>query len=170
MINSSKFGGAFMFEPVLYHYLNRYNQSPYDYYNEYFRQINPEVTRMINLLNQERQKAGLKPLSINNRITQVTQLKVNDVAITGNCQHYSPTFNGNEGKMLKDAGISGLKLGWILYCGQPGTAKEAINWWMNISTFGHRAQILTPDFNYFGVATAVSQNRTRSWSVIFQKA
>ncbi|KFM95124.1 CAP domain-containing protein [Bacillus clarus] len=163
-----------MFQPVLYYYPFRYkqnyNQCPYDYYHEYVRQIDPEVTRMINLLNQERQKAGLNPLPINNRLTQVAQLKVNDVATTGNCQHYSPTFNGDEGKMLNDAGITGLKLAWILYCGQPGTAEEAINWWMNISTFGHRERILTPDFNYFGVATAVSQNGTRSWSVIFQTA
>ncbi|RXJ19839.1 hypothetical protein ETJ91_00250 [Bacillus albus] len=152
----------------MYHFVPYYN--PFDYYHEYVRQIDPEVTRMINLLNQERQKAGLNPLSINNRLTQVAQLKANDVATTGNCQHYSPTFGGDEGKMLKDAGITGVKFGWILYCGQPGTVEEAINWWMNISTTGHKQQILTPSFNYFGVATAVSQNGTRTWSVIFQEA
>ena len=72
--------------------------------------------------------------------------------------------------MIEDAGITGLRFGWILYCGRPGTAEEAMNWWMNISTSGHRQQILTPEYNYFGVGTSVSQNGTRSWSVIFQQA
>ncbi|KYG32573.1 CAP domain-containing protein [Bacillus gaemokensis] len=160
-----------MFHPYYYPfgYNQNYDQYPFDYFQEYIRQIDPEVTRMISLINQERHKAGRNPLSINNQLTQVAQLKANDVATTGNCQHYSPTFGGDEGKMLKDAGITGVYLGWILYCGRPGTVEEAINWWINISTFGHREMILNPGFNYFGVGTAVSQNGTRSWSVIFQQ-
>jgi uncharacterized protein YkwD len=125
--------------------------------------------RMRGIINGERQKAGKHSLSRDQRLTGVAIAKARDMAAIGRCpaEHYSPTFGGDEGKMLSDAGISAANFGWIIYCGQPGTASEAVNWWMNISTYGHRENILNSSFNRMGVGTAVSQDGRRYWSVIF---
>ncbi|MBO1580712.1 CAP domain-containing protein [Bacillus sp. XF8] len=125
--------------------------------------------QMISRINGERQKAGKHGLSIDQRLANVAYAKARDMATIGRCpaEHYSPTFGGDEGTMLKNAGITAANFGWIIYCGQPGTASEAVNWWMNISTYGHRENILNSSFNRFGVGTAVSRDGRRYWSVIF---
>jgi uncharacterized protein YkwD len=129
----------------------------------------PVEWQMVSLINQERQKAGKSRLSRSYRLFQVAAAKAKDMANIGRCpaEHYSPTFGGDEGTMLKNAGITASNFGWIIYCGRPGSFNEAVNWWMNISTSGHRENILNSNFNRFGVGSAVSRDGTRYWSVIF---
>ncbi|PFZ75607.1 hypothetical protein COL72_03080 [Bacillus toyonensis] len=104
------------------------------------------------------------------RLDKVAALKAKDMANINACpaSHYSSTFGGNEGVMLSQAGISG-EAGWIIYCGKPGTSADAFNWWMNISTQGHRENILNPRWNSLGVGKATSQDGTVYWSVIFHE-
>src|SRR4051794_32835495 len=143
---------------------------PFSHYYLYLRRQLLLERQMMTLINQERQKAGRHPLSIDDRLTGVARAKARDMATIGRCpaEHYSPTFGGDEGIMLTNAGITAANFGWIIYCGQPGTNSEAVNWWMNISTYGHKENILNSSFNYIGVGSAVSQDGKRYWSVIFR--
>ncbi len=70
--------------------------------------------------------------------------------------------------MLQDAGITASRFGWIIYCGQPGSMSEAVNWWMNVSTWGHRENILNPSFTYMGVGLSQTRDGRSYWSVIFR--
>jgi len=146
---------------------------------EMFRRTNPygviprqffagSVYRMIYLINLARRRAGKHSLVYDRRLSQVAGGKARDMATIGRCpaEHYSPTFGGDEGKMLKDAGITAANFGWIIYCGQPGTYYNAVSWWMNESP-PHRERILDSSFNRLGVGTAVSSDGRRYWSVIF---
>ncbi|WP_242292538.1 CAP domain-containing protein [Bacillus cereus group sp. BfR-BA-01441] len=122
------------------------------------------------LIFAKRIKEGKGPIHRSPRLDKVATLKAHDMANINACpaSHYSSTFGGDEGIMLSQAGISGAA-GWIIYCGKPGTYADAFNWWMNISTHGHRENILNPRWNALGVGKATSQDGTVYWSVIFHE-
>jgi len=130
------------------------------------------VRYLIYLINLARQRAGKHSLLYDQRLSRVAGAKARDMAAIGNCpaEHYSPTFGGDEGKMLQDAGITAANFGWIIYCGQPGAYYNAVSWWMNESPklgMHHRDIILDSNYNRLGVGTAVAQDGKRYWSVIF---
>lgn len=102
--------------------------------------------QMVELVNQERTKAGLKPLTVDPRLTELARLKCKDMVQHGYFDHYSPTY-GQFWDMLKNAGIA------YSYCGENlagnSTVENAHDRLMQSP--GHRKNILNPNFTHVGI-------------------
>jgi uncharacterized YkwD family protein len=101
---------------------------------------------MISLVNQERQRAGLKALAVDQRLVRLARLKSQDMVDKGYFSHQSPTY-GSPFDMMKNAGVSYRWAGENLAgAGSVDRAHESL---MNSS--GHRANILRPEFTHIGI-------------------
>jgi uncharacterized YkwD family protein len=99
------------------------------------------------LVNQERAKAGLKPLKINAELSRVARFKSADMHDRKYFDHTSPTY-GDPFKMIKSFGISYKSAGENIAYGQK-TPKEVMDAWMNSS--GHKANILNSGYTEIGI-------------------
>ena len=107
------------------------------------------ATQVVTLVNQERAKAGLKPLaSTNATLTKMALDKAKDMYNNGYFDHNSPTY-GSPFDMMKKYGINYRYAGENIAKGQR-TPQEVMNAWMNSP--GHRANILSANFTTIGVA------------------
>jgi len=104
-------------------------------------------TSVLTIVNQERSKAGLKPLQMDWELQRVARIKACDMATTGYFSHQSPDY-GSPFDMMKNYGISYRTAGENIAKGQR-TPQEVMNAWMNST--GHRANILKGDFTHIGV-------------------
>ncbi|MGB9976647.1 CAP domain-containing protein [Thermovenabulum sp.] len=101
---------------------------------------------MLDLVNNERIKAGLKPLEIDMRLVDISRKKSKDMIEKNYFGHISPTY-GSPFDALKNAGISYRYAGENI-AGAP-TVEKAHQALMNSP--GHRANILNPNFNKIGI-------------------
>ena len=101
---------------------------------------------MLNLVNAERQKAGLLPLQNDMRLVDQSRKKSRDMIEKGSFAHTSPTY-GTPFEALKNNGISYRYAGENL-AGAP-TVQRAHSSLMNSP--GHRANILNPNFTHIGI-------------------
>ncbi|MBR4410536.1 MAG: hypothetical protein IKV72_00855 [Firmicutes bacterium] len=122
-----------------------------------------KASQVVNLVNQQRQKAGLSGLKSDSELTRLAQLKAEDMAAKGYFSHTSPTY-GSAFDMLKKAGYSYRTAGENIAMGQK-TAETVMNGWMNSS--GHRANILGSGYTKIGVGYAVNAKGTPYWVQIF---
>jgi uncharacterized YkwD family protein len=101
---------------------------------------------IVNLVNQERVKAGLKPLQVDYKLVKVARLKAKDMVDNHYFSHTSPTY-GSPFDMMKSEGVS------YRYAGENiagnSTASGAMTAWMQSE--GHRTNILNPNFTHIGV-------------------
>jgi uncharacterized YkwD family protein/spore coat assembly protein SafA len=103
--------------------------------------------QVLDLVNQERSKVGLKPLQMDWELQRVARVKSQDMSNKNYFSHQSPTY-GSPFDMMKQFGISYRTAGENIAMGQR-TPQEVMNSWMNSS--GHRANILKADFTHIGV-------------------
>ena len=122
--------------------------------------IEQEVIRLTNL---ERQKAGLSPLAHNWELSRVARYKSEDMSNKNYFSHTSPTY-GSPFTMIKNFGISYSAAGENIAMGQT-TAQAVVQGWMNSS--GHRANILSTNFNKIGVGYAKSSSGKIYWTQMF---
>lgn len=104
-------------------------------------------TEVLNLVNQERQRAGLQPLQMDWELARVARTKSEDMATKNYFSHQSPTY-GSPFDMMKHFGIQYKSAGENIASGQR-TANEVMASWMKSQ--GHRENILKPDYQYIGV-------------------
>ncbi|NWL86675.1 SCP-like extracellular [Paenibacillus sp. 79R4] len=104
--------------------------------------------QVVNLVNQERSKAGLKPLTVQDNLTKVAVAKAADMRQNNYFDHQSPTY-GSPFDMMKQFGVSYSYAGENIAKGQR-TPAEVMNAWMNSE--GHRQNIMSPNFTKIGVA------------------
>ena len=102
---------------------------------------------MLNLVNAERKKQGLKALTLSNELTDIATLKSSDMAKKNYFSHTSPTY-GTPFEMLQQFGISYSSAGENIAAGQK-TADDVMQSWLNSS--GHRANILSSKYTELGV-------------------
>ena len=119
-----------------------------------------EVVRLVNI---EREKAGLEPFTISNKLSEVARLKSKDMADNRYFSHTSPTY-GSPFQMMKQFGISYRTAGENIAKGYL-SAQSVVNGWMNSS--GHRANILNPSFGTIGVGAYKTSNNTIYWTQMF---
>lgn len=101
---------------------------------------------MIELVNKERVKAGLKPLSVDLRLVELARKKSQDMIANGYFDHNSPTY-GSPFDMMKKAGIEYRTAGENLAgAATVERAHEAL-----MASEGHRRNILNPAFTHIGV-------------------
>jgi uncharacterized YkwD family protein/spore coat assembly protein SafA len=119
--------------------------------------------QVLNLVNQERQKAGLKPLQMDWELARVARMKSQDMATKNYFSHTSPTY-GSPFDMMKQFGISFRTAGENIASGQR-TPQEVMTSWMNSQ--GHRANILKPDYTHLGVGYYRGGSYGHMWTQMF---
>lgn len=106
-----------------------------------------QATEILNLVNIERKKAGVNPLTLSSKLTSVANVKAKDMAVNKYFSHQSPTY-GSPFEMLQHFGVKYSYAGENIAAGQR-TSKEVMNSWLNSS--GHRANILNKNYTELGV-------------------
>lgn len=120
-------------------------------------------TKVIELVNAERAKVGLSPLTENVELSKVARIKSQDMIDKNYFSHTSPTY-GSPFDMMKNFGISYKTAGENIAAGY-STPEAVVNGWMNSE--GHRANILSSSFNKIGVGYAVDKNGKAYWTQMF---
>jgi uncharacterized YkwD family protein len=119
--------------------------------------------RVLELVNIERSKAGLKPLTFNSTLNKTATLKSQDMAQKGYFDHNSPTY-GSPFDMMKKYGVTYRTAGENIAMGQT-TPEQVMQGWMNSP--GHRANILNASFTQIGVGVAKNANGQLYWTQQF---
>lgn len=121
--------------------------------------VEQEVVRLVNV---ERAKAGLSPLTSDWELARVAKYKSQDMHDKNYFSHTSPTY-GSPFNMMKNFGISYKSAGENIAKGQK-TAAQVVNAWMNSS--GHRANIMSTSYTHIGVGYVVDGHY---WTQMFIK-
>jgi len=103
--------------------------------------------QVVNLVNAERAKAGLKPLKADWELARVARFKSEDMRDNRYFDHNSPIY-GTPFQMMKSFGINYRSAGENIAAGQT-TAESVMKSWMNSP--GHKKNILSPNFTHIGV-------------------
>lgn len=122
-----------------------------------------QAEEVLKLVNNERQKAGLKPLTLSEKLTSIANTKAQDMADKNYFSHNSPTY-GSPFDMLHTFGVSYSIAGENIAAGQK-TAEQVMNDWMNSS--GHRANILNKDYTQLGVGYTSGGSYGTEWVQLF---
>lgn len=120
---------------------------------------------ILKLVNAERSKAGVKPLTLNWELSRVAKFKSEDMRDNNYFSHTSPTY-GSPFDMIKNFGISYSAAGENIAAGQK-TADEVMKAWMNSS--GHKANILNANYTQLGVGKATGGSYSTYWTQMFIK-
>ncbi len=101
---------------------------------------------MVDLVNQEREAAGLLPLKVDMRLVELARKKSQDMIDQGYFSHTSPTY-GSPFDMMRAAGITYITAGENL-AGAPtlGSAHKGL-----MDSDGHRKNILNSAFDHVGI-------------------
>jgi len=102
--------------------------------------------QMVNLVNQDRTKLGLKPLEVDMRLVKMARIKSQDMITNNYTSHISPTY-GSPFDMMKSMGITYKTAGENI--AGAGTVDGAYANLMNSP--GHRANILSPNYTKIGI-------------------
>lgn len=116
--------------------------------------INAFEMRVVELVNIERQKAGLAPLTVEPLLCKGAKAKSQDMVDEGYFGHTSPKY-GSPFDMMKTFGVKYSAAGENIASGQK-TPEAVMNSWMNSP--GHRANILSPKYTKIGVGYAHTPN------------
>lgn len=124
-----------------------------------------QAEAVLKLVNAERSKQGLQPLTLSEKLTNIAYTKAKDMADKGYFSHQSPTY-GSPFDMLKQFGVSYSYAGENIAAGQK-TAEEVMNSWMNSS--GHKANILNKNYTQLGVGFYRGGEYGTEWVQMFIK-
>lgn len=119
--------------------------------------------QVVKLVNQERAKAGLKPLTHNWELSRVARYKSMDMRDRGYFSHTSPTY-GSPFTMMNNFGIRSSAAGENIAEGQ-STPQAVVTSWMNSP--GHRANILSTNYTQIGVGYAAGGSGRHYWTQMF---
>jgi len=126
-----------------------------------------EVKRLakevVTLVNQERAKLGLAPLTDNWQLARVARYKSEDMRDKNYFSHTSPTY-GSPFDMMKNFGIKYMAAGENIAMGQQ-TSALVMKSWMNSP--GHKSNILSKSFTEIGVGVAKNKSGTIYWTQQF---
>lgn len=126
-------------------------------------QLNPLESEVIELVNAERKKRGLKPLIASIQVSNVARKKSEDMKVNNYFDHHSPTY-GSPFDMLKQFGVSYMAAGENIAAGQR-TSQQVMDAWMNSD--GHRANILNPSYTHIGVGYVKGGSYGTYWTQMF---
>lgn len=115
---------------------------------------------VVRLVNAERAKYSLAPLTENWELSRVARYKSQDMKDKSYFSHTSPTY-GSPFNMMKSFGLSYRTAGENIAKGQR-TPQEVVKAWMNSS--GHRANILNSSYTQIGVGYVADGNY---WTQMF---
>lgn len=116
--------------------------------------------QVIDLVNEERAKAGLAPVSSVDSITEAANVRAREIVT--NFSHTRPD-GSSFSTALRQAGVSYMGSGENIAYGQRNP-KEVMDGWMNSS--GHRANILNSNYKNIGIGYYES-NGVKYWVQLF---
>lgn len=121
------------------------------------------IQEVVNLVNAERAKEGLSPLSIDAKVQAAAQVRAKECE-----QSFSHTRpNGTSfSTALKEQNVSYRSAGENIAWGQK-TPQEVVTAWMNSS--GHRANIMNKNFTTIGVGYYENASGTDYWCQLFTR-
>jgi uncharacterized YkwD family protein len=126
--------------------------------------LKAEEARMLELVNQERAKAGVPALKAHQKLTEVARLKSADMVKLNYFAHQSPTY-GSPFDMMRSFGISYTMAGENL--AMAASVDRAHTALMNSS--GHRANILNANYTHIGIGL-VQGSRNQYYTQMFIRA
>jgi len=115
------------------------------------------------LVNHERVKAGLLPLTVNEQISAIARVKCQDMRDYGYCGHQSPKY-GSPFDMLDNLGVNYSYAAENVARGQR-SPQEVMDGWMNSPS--HRRAILSGNYKELGVGFIKSFNGDTYWTQLF---
>ena len=117
--------------------------------------------QVVDLVNAERAKAGLAPLTIDANVAKAANVRANEIQTS--FEHVRP--NGSSfSTALREQGVSFQGAGENIAWGQR-TPEEVMTAWMNSA--GHRANILNASFTHIGVGNVQNSAGTQYWVQLF---
>jgi uncharacterized YkwD family protein/spore coat assembly protein SafA len=119
--------------------------------------------QVVQLVNQERARNGLSPLTHNWELSRVARYKSMDMRDRGYFSHTSPTY-GSPFTMMKNFGINYRAAGENIASGQT-TPQAVVQAWMNSP--GHRANILSTNYTQIGVGYVAGGSGRHYWTQMF---
>lgn len=121
------------------------------------------IKEVVNLVNAERAKEGLSPLTIDTKVQAAAQVRAQECE-----QLFSHTRpNGTSfATALKEQNVSYRSAGENIAWGQQ-TPQEVVTAWMNSS--GHRANIMNENFTTIGVGYYENARGTDYWCQLFTR-
>ncbi|MBE5883964.1 MAG: CAP domain-containing protein [Lachnospiraceae bacterium] len=121
------------------------------------------IKQVVDLVNAERAKEGLSPLTINSNVQAAAQVRAMECE-----QSFSHTRpNGSSfATALKEQGVSYRSAGENIAWGQR-SPEEVMNAWMNSA--GHRANIMNPNFTTIGVGYYQNARGVNYWCQLFTR-
>lgn len=126
-------------------------------------QLSDYEQQVVNLVNAERAKAGLKPLAADPQLGRAARLKAEDMRDHNYFSHTSPTY-GSFVDLLHQSGLSFRTAGENIAAGYR-TPAEVVAAWMNSP--GHRSNILNANFTALGVGYAAGGSYGSYWAQEF---
>lgn len=114
-------------------------------------ELTADEQEVFNLINQQRTSAGLSALKIDEELQNVARVKAKDMVDNNYFSHNSPTY-GTPFNMIKNFGITYKTAGENI--AGNSSNQGAVNAWMNSE--GHKANILSNNYNYTGIAVVSS--------------
>lgn len=124
--------------------------------------MNSDEKEVFNLINQQRTKNGLSALKVDNEVQRVARIKAQDMVDNNYFSHNSPIY-GTPFQMLNSFKISYKSAGENIAGNSSNSG--AVNAWMNSS--GHKANILSSNFNYTGIGVVSSEKYGKIYVQIF---
>lgn len=121
---------------------------------------------VIRLVNNERRKAGVSPLTENSKLSDVARIKSKDFIDNEYFSHNSPVY-GSPFDMIKSFKIPFTAAAENIANGQRSAAEVMSSW---MSSSGHRANILSSTYNQIGVGVAKDKNGNLFWTQMFIKS
>lgn len=113
--------------------------------------LTADEQEVFNLINKQRTAAGLSALKIDEELQNVARVKAKDMVDNNYFSHNSPTY-GTPFNMIKNFGITYKAAGENI--AGNSSNQGAVNAWMNSE--GHKANILSNNYNYTGVGVVSS--------------
>jgi len=124
--------------------------------------LSSDEQEVFNLINQQRTQNGLPALKIDDEVQNVARIKAGDMVNNNYFSHTSPTY-GSPFDMLKSFGVSYKSAGENI--AGNSTNSGAVNAWMNSS--GHKANILSNNYNYTGIGVVSSPKYGKMYVQMF---
>lgn len=113
--------------------------------------LTADEQEVFDLINAKRVEAGLSVLKIDSEVQNVARVKAQDMVDNNYFSHTSPTY-GSPFDMMKSYGITYKAAGENIAGNSSNTG--AVNAWMNSE--GHKANILSNNYNYTGIGVVSS--------------
>ena len=117
---------------------------------------------VFNLINKQRTNNGLAALKVDNEVQRVARIKSEDMVANNYFSHQSPIY-GSPFDMLKSFKISYKTAGENIAANSSNSG--VVTSWMNSS--GHKANILSSNFNYTGIGVVSSPKYGKIFVQIF---